>query len=320
MKLIKQMKSVLTPTRKIYILYHLEPPEEATGGCWFSEGELDSELVERLGEVVVWYVEGRSWRVGPKRIPLPDKTALAQGRAGDWGDERAFYPALSSHHETRRQPLLPHPPSYTDYPTAGEVLTYIESKSLVTAKDVSVGDLGVLMEVLVYDGKLERMGWRREEVEGQVDGEDRGGEGGGDGSGDEEGGSAGEEGDVVDSVEGDDVGADDHDDDEDDDDDPIPLAGTKRKNPNQGHPQRDPPGVRAAKNNHLTPAVKPTPKTHLVPTYRTTRKPYGEHPTTGPGSAFAETPCSQCPVFDLCEEGGPINAADCGYFGGWFGM
>jgi len=30
-----------------------------------------------------------------------------------------------------------------------------------------------------------------------------------------------------------------------------------------------------------------------------------------------EAPCSQCPSFEFCKDGGPVNARDCIYFGEW---
>ena len=35
------------------------------------------------------------------------------------------------------------------------------------------------------------------------------------------------------------------------------------------------------------------------------------------GGALAEAPCARCPVFDICEDGGPVNAATCEYFNDW---
>ena len=35
------------------------------------------------------------------------------------------------------------------------------------------------------------------------------------------------------------------------------------------------------------------------------------------GNGFTQSPCGRCPVFDLCEDGGPINARNCDYFQGW---
>ena len=34
-------------------------------------------------------------------------------------------------------------------------------------------------------------------------------------------------------------------------------------------------------------------------------------------NGLTEAPCGRCPVFDLCEEGGPVNARTCTYFQDW---
>lgn len=37
----------------------------------------------------------------------------------------------------------------------------------------------------------------------------------------------------------------------------------------------------------------------------------------GRGNALTDAPCGRCPVFDICSEDGPINAAECVYFDQW---
>lgn len=37
-------------------------------------------------------------------------------------------------------------------------------------------------------------------------------------------------------------------------------------------------------------------------------------------SAYTEAPCGRCPVFDLCEEGGPVGPSNCEYFKTWLGI
>ncbi|KAK1764746.1 DNA-directed RNA polymerase III-like protein [Phialemonium atrogriseum] len=37
-------------------------------------------------------------------------------------------------------------------------------------------------------------------------------------------------------------------------------------------------------------------------------------------NALVEAPCGRCPVFDLCEEGGPVNPTNCVYFQRWLGL
>lgn len=34
-------------------------------------------------------------------------------------------------------------------------------------------------------------------------------------------------------------------------------------------------------------------------------------------NGLTEAPCGRCPVFDICEEGGPVNARTCEYFQDW---
>ena len=36
-------------------------------------------------------------------------------------------------------------------------------------------------------------------------------------------------------------------------------------------------------------------------------------------SFYTEAPCGRCPVFDLCEEGGPVGPSNCVYFKRWLG-
>ncbi|ODA79362.1 hypothetical protein RJ55_04955 [Drechmeria coniospora] len=37
-------------------------------------------------------------------------------------------------------------------------------------------------------------------------------------------------------------------------------------------------------------------------------------------SPYTEAPCGRCPVFDLCEEGGPVGPSNCEYFKQWLGL
>jgi hypothetical protein len=37
----------------------------------------------------------------------------------------------------------------------------------------------------------------------------------------------------------------------------------------------------------------------------------------GPGGA-SEVPCMSCPVFDICDNGGPTNVRTCKYFDQWY--
>lgn len=55
--LVKTFKSVNAPTMPLYILHHLQPPEDLAGGIWFDESkEYDSMFVDSLRRVVYRYV------------------------------------------------------------------------------------------------------------------------------------------------------------------------------------------------------------------------------------------------------------------------
>ena len=32
---------------------------------------------------------------------------------------------------------------------------------------------------------------------------------------------------------------------------------------------------------------------------------------------FSEAPCTQCPSFEFCKDGGPVNPRECVYYGDW---
>lgn len=43
--MIKSVKSVKFPTRKIYMLSELQPSIELSGGPWYTDNELDTEFI-----------------------------------------------------------------------------------------------------------------------------------------------------------------------------------------------------------------------------------------------------------------------------------
>jgi DNA-directed RNA polymerase III subunit RPC6 len=54
--LVKGVKSVKFPTRKLYMLMELTPSEEVTGGPWFTDQELDVDFVEQLTQACYKYI------------------------------------------------------------------------------------------------------------------------------------------------------------------------------------------------------------------------------------------------------------------------
>ncbi|KAF5393900.1 hypothetical protein D9757_000215 [Collybiopsis confluens] len=60
-KLIKRTQSVQHPTRKIYMLEGLTPSVSLTGGPWFTDGEFDTEFIETLMKACFKFIRDTSF-------------------------------------------------------------------------------------------------------------------------------------------------------------------------------------------------------------------------------------------------------------------
>ena len=54
--------------------------------------------------------------------------------------------------------------------------------------------------------------------------------------------------------------------------------------------------------------------------YKAIKKSFREEMHGGPVSWLMEAPCGRCPVFDLCEEGGPVGPSNCEYYKKWLDL
>lgn len=57
--LIKSVRSVVSKSKKLYMLYDMQPAKEITGGPWYSEQEFDHEFVGALSDFIVRAVASR---------------------------------------------------------------------------------------------------------------------------------------------------------------------------------------------------------------------------------------------------------------------
>eukprot|EP00762_Andalucia_godoyi_P004065 ANDGO_06330.mRNA.1 DNA-directed RNA polymerase III subunit rpc6 len=58
-RLVKQVKSIEAKTRKVYMLFDLEPSRDLTGGPWYSEQDFDSAFVDDLLLHIYKYIQAR---------------------------------------------------------------------------------------------------------------------------------------------------------------------------------------------------------------------------------------------------------------------
>ncbi|KAF2493916.1 RNA polymerase Rpc34 [Lophium mytilinum] len=167
--LIKCISNIKFPTRKYYILAGLEASEDIVGGPWHGDGELDLDLIDAISEIVVRYVEKESWVEQKSAV---NKLAIAKKRAAVLKAQDAaaanqpesipdiestpplFRPYLGQH----GFPLIPQPAGYKHYPTCASILDHIVGSGLLNNLTLQEQDLQQLLDNMVFDGKLERMG------------------------------------------------------------------------------------------------------------------------------------------------------------------
>ncbi|CUM65632.1 uncharacterized protein PRCAT00003280001 [Priceomyces carsonii] len=122
---IKSIKSVKHPTRKIYMLYNLQPSIKVTGGPWFTDSELDTEFIDSLLTVI--------WRfVASKTFPS------------------SFQPPSSNINIVQAS----FPSTYTGFVNLDSIMDFITTNK-ITNIDLAVNNIRSLCDVLIYDDKLE---------------------------------------------------------------------------------------------------------------------------------------------------------------------
>jgi len=121
-RLIKRVPSVQHPTRKIYMLEGLEPSISLTGGPWYTDNELDIEFIQLLMDACYKFIHDLSF---PKRKE---------------GGRNVIYG-------------ISNPPKY---PTAQHIRSSLR-KARITETELSLEHVEMLLNVLVLDGKIEKL-------------------------------------------------------------------------------------------------------------------------------------------------------------------
>jgi DNA-directed RNA polymerase III subunit RPC6 len=227
--MISDMKSVEHPTRKMYIKSSIRPSDRATGGPWYSDGELDEEFISMMMNILYEHIKKKTFYHSSsggalkkpkklKKVTAEEAMALRDrslgplvktedGRAEDIEDERTL-------RKRKYDRYLPMPAGYQAYPTLDELTLYVEN-SRYTTQTLSASEVEQLLEIMCYDDRIEKV-----------------------------------------------------------------ISGSEGI------------GYRAL---------------------RTSLKAEDERLQ----NVLTEAPCGRCPVFDLCEEGGPVGPSNCEYFNEW---
>ncbi|KAJ2786013.1 34-kDa subunit of RNA polymerase III (C) [Coemansia javaensis] len=116
--IIKSVKSVKHPTRKLYMLASVTPSADITGGPWFTDQEMDTDFIEQLARQCHQFIYAYS------------------------------YP--------RHSPGTVYPVGHMGYPTAAQIKRFISDNRISTV-ELSTEHIEELLTMLVYDGKIERI-------------------------------------------------------------------------------------------------------------------------------------------------------------------
>lgn len=119
---IKSVKSVKNPTRKIYMLYHLKPSVDLSGGPWYTDNELDTAFIRDISGVCLQFIQQQTWPGGPSQ------------------DDQKLYPAAYARH----------------LPTVYKVLDHLKALD-VTQVVLTADNIQALLETLVYNEIIEKL-------------------------------------------------------------------------------------------------------------------------------------------------------------------
>lgn len=166
--LIKPMKSVKFPQRKMYIRNGLTPSEEATGGTWFNDGKLDEGMLVAVSQAVETYASLQSWREKDDNDDDEDvvenlKRKQASSHPDEEGRRKAIklesgQPAepVNSMHKKSHPIFEPQPAGYQRYPTLNDFSKELRNKA-ITQLAIPNNALRQLLDVMVYDDRLYRL-------------------------------------------------------------------------------------------------------------------------------------------------------------------
>ncbi|XP_046751042.1 probable DNA-directed RNA polymerase III subunit RPC6 [Diprion similis] len=117
-KFIKAVKSVAASKKKVYMLYNLEPDRSVTGGAWYQDQDFEAEFVDILNQQCYRFLEQK-------------KDSTKNCNDGPIGARNIAFASSK------------------------EVWKFISDLGISKVK-LSVEDLEMILNTLIYDGKVER--------------------------------------------------------------------------------------------------------------------------------------------------------------------
>lgn len=293
--LVKSVKSVKHPTRKIYMLEELQPSIELSGGPWYTDNELDTEFIGYLLRGIRKCLQER---VSPALLAKLDRPLKLCAQS---------FPST----ETRGAPM--YPTNHTPYlgTTVDQVLEYLAHLDLIQAgTELSTEHISSLLDVLIYDGEVERV------MVAAAKDETMGGASGGQGSDSEDEARSTSRGkrrkgaspvtaNKKRRIREASVDSDNIDGDEDGGGDEAQAAGLADGGPSDSDEVEGLAQSKTGPSSHRPRRAKPRPPTGQIFMYRSIR-PGPDDSAAARITGIYDMPCGRCPQFTFCsEKGGP---------------
>ncbi|KAJ2902850.1 putative DNA-directed RNA polymerase III subunit rpc6 [Zalerion maritima] len=180
--LISEFKSVEQPNKKMYILSSLRPSERATGGPWYTNGELDEGLVNGMQKIVYKCIKDRSTyfskggsssggmasdQGAPSEKKGRKQPTKGTMRGSPRGIKRTAAEANINSEKSIQKMTIPRfggprqgpqimgmETGYTAYPTALEITQFI-SNAKVTEDPLTQSDIQDITNMLEWEGQIE---------------------------------------------------------------------------------------------------------------------------------------------------------------------
>ncbi|SGY14126.1 BQ5605_C010g06072 [Microbotryum silenes-dioicae] len=174
-KVVKTVKSVKHPTRKIYMMSNIAPSVELTGGPWFTDNELDMEFVEALKKITLAYLTKQVRNPPRLKLGMSEEHQIDFLSFAHQTRPRSYKTKNAQPNELPRFPLWPVSAS-PRLPRVRDVLDYITESGIAVSVELNDEHVESLLELMIYEGTVERIlvqtpadqGARRKKKDGAV--------------------------------------------------------------------------------------------------------------------------------------------------------
>lgn len=189
--LVKTVGNVRSSAKKLYMLTHFVPTEDITGGSFYEAGQADESLIDDIANLIIFHVRQMSWyeekRKHIKRESSPilirdddatpsvevppkepsshkkrkrDTNATSESKDIEDAAPRRKRRSHGHSHDTESSTIYTQIPFTAghEYPTATSIHEYITNSNIlkdVKAQSLTVAEMQNMLNVLVWDGKLE---------------------------------------------------------------------------------------------------------------------------------------------------------------------